>query len=86
MNTIFYILFLVVALLDPRHPGPYIRLIGLYSKPYSKPYRASQGLTRPSNSKPYKANSKPYMALESDHFGALAGRGSIFTDFQLNSY
>ena len=31
---------LVVALLDPRHPGPYIRLIGLYSKPYSKPYRA----------------------------------------------
>ena len=24
--------------------------------------------------------------LESDHFGALAGRGSIFIDFQLNSY
>ena len=40
MNTIFCILFSVVALLDPRRPGPYLRLMGLYSKPYSKPYRA----------------------------------------------
>ena len=24
--------------------------------------------------------------LESDHFGALAGQGLIFIDFQLNSY
>ena len=24
--------------------------------------------------------------LETDHFGALAGRGSIFIDFLLNSY